>query len=400
MRRLVAYTLVVFVVFSLGCNAAPDAASTADTIYFGGPIITVNDAQPSAEAVALKDRKLLAVGARADIETRHKGPTTHMIDLAGTTMIPGFVDGHSHFSAIGLQAMVANLLPEPDGPVNTIPALQQVLRDNIARSPMVKAHRVVIGMNYDDSQLAEHRHPTRHDLDAVSTEMPVFVIHQSGHLGVYNSKALSLMGITAKSANPAGGVIEREADGKTPSGVMQENAHFGIVYKLLPKFSLEETLAQLQVGEATYIANGVTTVQDGKTDLATLKALYGLADAGAFKIDIVSYVDIATIGDDPILHGPLMSRRYTNHFRIGGVKLTFDGSPQGKTAWFTQPYFQVPPGEQRSYAGYPAFTDAEALKWFSLAYQNSWQMLTHANGDAAIDQLIKIARTARSERHV
>jgi len=111
---------------------------------------------------------------------------------------------------------------------------------------------------------------------------------------------------------------------------------------------------------------------------------------------VVSYADIVTLGDDPILHGPLMSRSYTNHFRIGGVKLTFDGSPQGKTAWFTQPYFKVPTGEKKSYAGYPAFTDAEALQWYSLAYKNNWQMLTHANGDAAIDQMIKTVRAAEA----
>jgi len=378
--------------FSLGCNSSPDAASTADAIYFGGPIITVNDAQPSAEAVAIKDGKIFMVGSRAEIEKNHKGATTRMIDLGGKTMIPGFVDAHSHFSIIGLQASSANLLPAPDGPVNTIPALQQTLRDYIATSPLVKAHQVVIGMNYDDSQLAEHRHPTRHELDAVSTELPIVAIHQSGHIGVYNSKALAMMGITAKTPNPAGGVIEREADGKTPSGVMEENAHFAIAYKMIPKFTPEETVAQLQAGEASYISNGFTTVQDGKTDLATLKALPAIAKSGAFKVDIVSYADIAAMGDDPILHGPLMSRSYADHFRIGGVKLTFDGSPQGKTAWFTVPYFKVPAGQKKTYAGYPAFTDAEALKWYSLAYQNNWQMLTHANGDAAIDQLIKTVR--------
>jgi len=199
------------------------------------------------------------------------------------------VDRHSHFSLIGRQAISANLLPAPDGPVNSIPALQQTLRDFIATSPVVKVHQVVIGMSYDDSQLAEHRHPNRQELDAVSADLPILVIHRSGHIGVYNSKALAMLGITANTPNPAGGVIEREADGKTPSGVMEENAHFGLAYK--------------------------------------------------------------------------MSRDYTHHFRIGGVKLTFDGSPQGKTAWFTQPYFKVPAGQKKTYAGYPAFTDAEALKW-------------------------------------
>jgi hypothetical protein len=346
-----------------------------------------------AGLATIKDGKILLSGSDEGV-LKSKGEKTQVVDLGGKTMIPGLVDAHSHFSLVGLQAVSANLLPPPDGPVKTIPALQQTLRDYISTSPIVKAHQIVIGMNYDDSQLVEHRHPTRQELDAVSTDMPVIIVHQSGHLGVFNSKALSMIGITAKTPNPAGGVIEREADGKTPSGVLQENAFFGVVFKMIPKFTPEETVAQLQAGEAVYLANGFTTVQDGKTDPVTLKALPGLANAGAFKVDLVSYADIAAMGDDPILHGPLMSRNYTNHFRIGGVKLTFDGSPQGKTAWFTQPYFKVPAGEKKTYAGYPAFTDAEALKWTSLAYKNNWQLLVHTNGDAAIDQLIKTVRTA------
>lgn len=377
-----------------GCRG-PAPLPAADTIYAGGTIVTVDDAAPAAEAVAVKDGTIVAVGTSADVMKR-KGEGTTLVALGDKTLIPGFVDAHSHFSGVGLQAISANLLPAPDGPVNTIAALQQALRDHMATSPIVKAHGVVIGFNYDDSQLAEQRHPTRRELDAVSKDMPVFVIHQSGHIGVYNSKALAMMGITPATANPAGGVIEREADGRTPSGVLEENAHFGVVFKLLPAFTPQEYVAILQAGETSYIANGFTTVQDGKTDLKTLQSLTEMTRAGAFKIDIVSYADMAATGDDPLLHGPLMSRDYVNGFRIGGVKLTFDGSPQGKTAWFTQPYVQVPAGQKKTYAGYPAFTDAEALKWFTLAYKNHWQMLTHANGDAAIDQLIRTVRAAQA----
>ena len=163
------------------CRTA-DSSTAADAIYFGGPIITVNDSAPFAEALAVKDGLIVAVGAKDDV-LKGQGASTKVVDLAGKTLIPGFVDAHSHFSVIGLQAIAANLLPAPDGPVNDIPALQKTLRDFMATSPMVKAHRVVIGMNYDDSQLAERRHPTRQELDAVSTEMPLFVIHQSGHFG-------------------------------------------------------------------------------------------------------------------------------------------------------------------------------------------------------------------------
>ena len=395
-KKVLSAVLASSLAFMLGCKSSPTPANTADVIYTNGNILTMDDSHPSANGVAIKDGKILLVGSNEDV-LKAKGDNTGVIDLGGKTMIPGFVDSHSHFSTVGLQAMSANLLPPPDGAVQSIPELQQTLRDYIATSSMVKAHNLVIGMNYDDSQLAELRPPTRQELDAVSTDIPILIVHQSGHIGVFNSKALQMAGITAKSTNPLGGVIVREADGKTPNGVLQENAFFGVVFNMLPKFTPEETLAQLQAGQQIYLANGFTTVQDGKTDPVNLKVLPAMAQVGLLKVDLVSYADLAVIGEDaPVLHGPLMSRTYTNHFRIGGVKLTFDGSPQGKTAWFTKPYFIVPAGEKKTYAGFPAFSDADAQKWVSIAYKSNWQLLVHTNGDAATDELIKTVGVAQA----
>ncbi len=361
----------------------------ADTIYTNGEVITMNDIHPSAEAVATKDGLIVAVGSIEDVQIL-KGPDTQVIDLKMKTLVPGFIDAHSHFAGVGTQAIVANLLPNPDGPVNSISDLQAVLREFIEKSPIVKNYNVVIGFNYDDSQLEEKRHPNRHDLDAVTTELPIVIMHQSGHLGVYNSKALEQMGIDADTQNPPGGVIEREIDGKTPNGVMQENAHFMIFFKLIPDFTQEDLVKLYKSGEYSYLSNGFTTVQEGKTDLATLKVLPSIAASVGFDIDIISYPDIKELGDNPILHSELMSKQYHNGFRMGGVKLTFDGSPQGKTAWFSQPYYKPPTGQPANYAGYPAFSEDEALKWMNLAYENNWQLLVHTNGDAAIDQLIKL----------
>lgn len=389
-----------FVLFFNGCSKSTSPETTgnnivADSIYFGGTIITMNDSQSNAEAVAVKNGKIVAVGERAEVEDAYQGTATTMIDLAGKTLVPGFIDGHSHFSEVGMQTVLANLLPPPDGTVKNIAELQQAMRDFIATSPVVKTYGIAVGMNYDDSQLAERRHPTRQELDAISTELPIMISHQSGHFGVLNSKALAKVGLTAASVNPAGGVIQREADGVTPNGVLEENAFFGIVYKMFPDFTPEEITAQLQASENIYLANGFTTIQDGKTTKANLNTLMALAEAGKFKADIASYPDIVTLGDDPVLHGTLMSRSYTNHLRIGGIKLTLDGSPQGKTGWFTIPYFKVPAGQPNSYAGYPAFSDEKLTEWIMLAYKNNWQVIGHCSGDAAIDQFIKALRAAQ-----
>jgi predicted amidohydrolase YtcJ len=396
---LILCTLSLGMLLSIaGCKEeGPEPEQRADAIYYGGPILTMNDDQPRAEAVAVKDGKIEAVGTLANIEKQHKWRRTEMVDLGGKTLIPGFFDAHSHLGAVGLQAISANLLPPPDGPVKSIAQIQQALRDFLASSPNARKYGVLIGFNYDDSQLAEKRSPTREELDAVSTDIPIMVIHQSGHIGVYNSKALANSGISADTPNPEGGVIGREADGKTPNGVMEENAHNMMLMKTLPKFTPEQAIGLVEAAQEIYIANGITTAQEGRADPSTLATLITASLEGKLKIDVVVYPDLVMNENNPVLSGPLMSRRYTNHLRLGGVKMTFDGSPQGKTAWFTRPYFIEPEGLKADYRGYPIFAkDADALSLMTKAYQNDWQVLVHANGDAAIDQLIRVVKAAQA----
>ena len=198
--------LVVAVVLS---GSVAGAQETADRIWFGGPILTMDDAAMRAEAVAEKDGRILAAGAQADVMA-FKGPDTEVIDLGGRAMLPGFVDAHGHVFMGGLQAMSANLLAPPDGEVTDIASLQQTLRDwAAANADAVESTRLIVGFGYDNAQLAELRHPTRDDLDAVSRDVPILVIHQSGHLAALNSKALEVVGYDAGTEDPAGGVIRR-----------------------------------------------------------------------------------------------------------------------------------------------------------------------------------------------
>jgi predicted amidohydrolase YtcJ len=177
--------------------SAQSAAGPADTIFFGGPILTMNDGMPRVEALAVKDDRIVSVGTRSEVE-KLAGPQTRTVDLEGRALIPGFVDSHSHVSGIGLQASVANLLPAPDGQGNDIAALQRALTvwDSGASSPL-KKYGWIVGFGYDDSQVKQQRHPNRDDLDEVSKDRPILVIHQSGHLGAVNSKVLEMLGVTA-----------------------------------------------------------------------------------------------------------------------------------------------------------------------------------------------------------
>lgn len=381
-----------------GCASSGTATPglAVDSIYLGGPILTMNDAQPNAEAVAVRDGRIAAVGSRAEM-LKMKGAHTRVVDLQGKTLLPGFVDPHSHVSGVGLQAISANMLPPPDGSNASVAQIQKNLRSYLETSPDAKELGMVFGFGYDDSQLSEQRHPTREELDAVSTTLPVIIIHQSGHFGVLNSVALERAGITAQSVNPQGGVIGRKAGSQEPNGLLEENAFFMSIGRVMPKLTQAQTSSWLQKSQDLYLQFGYTTAQDGRSDPNTVTSMAEAAKAGVFKLDVVAYPDILELGNSGIMDGPYYSRDYTQRFRIGGVKLTLDGSPQGKTAWLTQPYYKTPAGKPADYAGYSVVPTEKANDLVTQAYQKGWQMLVHANGDAAIDQLIGAVRVA-SER--
>ncbi len=372
-------------------------AQPADAIWSGGPIVTVNDAQPSAEAVAVRGGRIVGVGTLADVERRFRGPRTARVDLKGRTLVPGFIDGHGHVTLVGFQAVVANLLPPPDGPVDSVEALQRTLRAWMAENPWYREYGIVMGFGYDDSQLKEQRHPTREELDAVSADLPVVLIHQSSHLAVLNSVALRRAGIGADTPDPEGGVIRRKAGSREPDGTLEETAQIAALVKLMPALGEAQQLALLKAGQDLYLRFGHTTAQDGRTSPASLGTFPKAAARGLLKLDVVAYPDLLMNGDDPMLKGPLHARTYTNGFRIGGVKLGFDGSPQGKTAWLSQPYFKAPPGRAATYAGYPILKDEEAEAQVLRAFRNGWQVLIHTNGDAAIDQMLKAVASASSK---
>ncbi|HQR28975.1 MAG TPA: amidohydrolase [Anaeromyxobacteraceae bacterium] len=379
--------------------ASPALGADADAIYFGGPIVTMNDRQPSAEAVAVKGGKIVAVGSRRSVEKGQKGPRTAMVDLRGRTMVPGFIDAHGHMWGAGVQAVAANLLPPPDGGVRSIRDLQEQLRAWMTSSPIARDLGVVIGFGYDDSQLAEQRHPTAEDLDAVSTELPMIVIHQSGHLHALNTRALEMAGITAATEDPQGGAIRRKPGTREPSGVMEGTVLIREFLRIMPRISPEQQLALLDAGQKLYARYGHTTAQEGRALPGNVDLYVAAARAGRLELDVVVYPEALLVEPSGgFMTGPYAGRTYRNGLRIGGVKLTLDASPQGRTAWLSQPYLTPPPGQAPGYVGYPALTDDQAIAAVSRAYENGWQILIHANGDAAIDQLIRAVRAA-SARH-
>jgi len=374
------------------CSPADAATDAPDTIYSGGPIITISDVQPTAEAVLVRAGKIVAVGSATEVEKQAQAPVTR-IDLRGRALLPGFVDPHGHVVMVGLQALAANLLPAPDGNGNSFAALQSMLRDWIGKNGrIIERYNLIIGFGYDDSQLQEQRHPTRAELDAVASDKPIIIVHQSGHLGVFNSKALSEAGVAKDTANPQGGVFRREADGVTPNGVCEEAAFFATIGKLLARLDAQAYLDMIKAGASFYASFGYTTVQEGRAMPGSATMLAKAGELGLLNVDVVVYPDVFES-----LNEIAPSRNYNNRVRIGGAKATIDGSPQGKTAFLSQPYYKAPDGQKPDYRGYAAITKEQILNAVDLAFGKGWQIITHANGDAAVDWLIEAVDAATAK---
>jgi predicted amidohydrolase YtcJ len=389
-----AHVLGIGAALVAGIAIAPAAVAqqTADSIWSGGPIITMNDKAMRAEAVAVANGKILAVGKRSDV-MKLKGPATQMIDLKGTTLLPGFVDAHGHVMAGGIQALSANLLAPPDGKVRDIAGLQQTLREWMAANEAaVRKVNLIIGFGYDPSSLAEQRHPTRQELDAVSKDVPVIILHQSGHMSVFNTKALAVAGVSADTPDPQGGLIRREADGKQPNGVLEELAHYPAAMKVLGAVGTDGAQTFVRAGADLWARFGYTTAQEGRSTPATVALMRQVADGGGLKIDVATYPDVL-IDRDFIKNN--LSTTYTNRLRVAGAKLGIDGSPQGFTAWRDRPYVAPVGSFPKGYAGYQSATNEQTLQAVDWSYANGVQLLTHANGEAANDLLIAAHTMAR-----
>ncbi|WP_305986681.1 amidohydrolase [Roseibium sp. MMSF_3544] len=376
----------------LACLFASQALAqeVADRIWLGGPIHTMNDAAMTVEAVAEKDGRILFVGS-ADVVMEHKGDTTELVDLDGRAMVPGFIDSHGHVVMGGIQALSANLLAPPDGTVQDIASLVVQLKEWASNNrSTVEAVNLIVGFGYDPAQLAEQRHPTREDLDAVSTDFPVYIVHQSGHIGVTNTKGLEVLELNAASEDVPGGVIRR-GPGGDPDGVLEGNVHFSALGNLFGSLGQAGFLELGRAGTKLWASYGFTTAQEGRAVPLVVDVLNELAELQELEIDVAVYPDVMVDRDFVAAN---QSRDYVNRVRIAGGKLTLDGSPQGFTALRDRPYYdpvgEYPPG----YTGIAYETMETVIDMVDWAFENNVQLLSHANGEGASDRLIAAVEAA------
>ena len=362
----------------------------SDMIYLGGDIITMDENNPMAEAVAVKDGLILAVGPKDDV-LKTKGAATQIVNLGGKTMLPGFIDGHSHFFQAAMIADYANVSAPPVGTASSVAGIIAVLKEHVAQQAL-KPGEWLIGYGYDGSALTDGRDATRDDFDPYFPDNPMVLVHVSGHGCVLNSAGFKAVGIDANTPTPPGGVTVRKPGSNEPAGLLMENSMFPILMAL-PKPSPQVLLEHLTTAQQMYASNGYTTVQDAPIDPKVMPLYQKAADEGRFFLDLNGYWEshqfLATAKPGTDYRSPR-----AGHYRLAGVKVIADGSPQGRTAYFTKPYLTCGPGGEKNWRGTPIVPPEHLNAVVKLAYECDAQILVHCNGDAAIDMLLDAHKAA------
>ena len=346
-----------------------------DKIYYNGDILTMEDTRTEPEAVLISDGIIAFTGSLKEAVRAAHQP--EMTDLNGKTLMPAFIDGHSHISLVAQFSQFADL-----SGCESFADIKMRLTA-FQKEKKIGDGGAVIGVGYDHNFLDEKKHPDKNVLDEVSDQIPVFVLHASGHMGVGNSVLLKEAGIDASTPDMEGSRFGRIPGSMEPDGYAEETKALNLllarVYAKIPR----DPKAQIEIAQELYLSHGITTIQDGAASGQDVEALFEAAKEGLLKADVVSYV---LVGEEPEKleqEYAGLKKAYWNHMKLGGRKVILDGSPQGKTAWLSKPYA----GEEE-YRGYPAMEQEKVQTYIRNAIESGVQILAHCNGDAASQQWI------------
>ncbi len=400
-QRASTLAVIACVAFTAGgCSRKPDAAApgatpaipaageqTADLIIHGGSILTLEDDKPGyVEAVVVAQGRITFAGAATDAMSRRRASTV-VKDLGGKAMLPGFIDAHSHFINAPTLSQQVNVSPPPVGVGDTVPQIIAALKDWLAKANIPDGGWIQ-AWGYDDSMVKGGK-LTKRDLDGAFPGHKVIVLHVSLHGAVLNSRALEWAGITRDTPTPEGGIIARGPDGKDPEGLLMETA-FLPVFAKLPQPGEAEMLDLLKPGQMMYAENGFTLANEGYTHTKDIRLLQTAAAQNRLFIDIVSLPGFSEM--DQWLNKPEFPfGRWNNRLKLQGIKITQDGSVQGKTASYLEPLLTGGPQGQKDWRGNSTLPYADFAKLVSSAHGAGLQIFVHANGDGAIQQVIKVA---------
>jgi len=370
-----------------GAVVAESDGEKHPTHIFIGTIITMAEALPQAEALAIKHDKIIAVGAAADIEPL-AGPLTKRIELGDRVLYPGLIEPHMHLwvTAINYHWIDCSSLASR--------SLEEITRRLSAAAKTAKPGEWVLGKLFDPSLLEGSPGLTAVVLDKIAPDNPVFILNASMHFGYVNSKALELAGITKDTPDPAGGKIDRNPDG-TPNGILGEMGAIAPMLKHIKSIKPVDIIRNIHAVTTDAAAVGVTTMREAATgglfgdkEITLLHALYRL---GRLKTRLsLALIDENAQKWKPTKHAEPQAGN--DHVWVGARKIVADGSNQGGTGYLSQPY------KGTDNRGALNLTPAELLERIRWCDANGWQLMIHANGDAAVDVVVDSYHTVLKDR--
>lgn len=369
----------------------------ADRVLVNGNILTVDEQDTIAQAVAIRDGKIVAVGSNEEIEGL-VGEQTHRIDLDGKTATPGLLDSHIHFAYGGLNRLLQVDLSYPN--VKAIPEVVATVRE---RAGQLQAGDWVRGRGWDEGKFTELRYILASDIDEVSQQNPVWLTHTMGHYGVANSRALSMAGITKDTPDPPGGTIDRLENGE-PSGILKETA-MSLVTSLVPEPTLEQTREAIRQMAKAFNAEGMTGLKDpgiGKVFDADLgpalevwQAYQDVLAEGDLSVRVVVLWRSPRTMEDaerlvekirPFTQPDVVTAN--DNLKSGGIKIFVDGSGGARTAWMWDDWNKNRTENDEGNRGYPALDEHLIRQQIRYYHDEGLHIGSHAIGDRAIDWVV------------
>jgi len=389
--------LFVLSMFFLIARPASAEDADADRILTGGRILTVDSGDRVAEALAIRGGRIVAVGTAVEIE-RLAGAATERIDLRGRTATPGLIDAHAHFSQGGLLRLTHLDLGFPK-----VKSIADVVNAVEGRSATAKPGDWILGRGWDEGKFSDRRQVVAADVDPVSDGHPAWLVHTTGHYGVANSAALALAGVSRETADPPGGVIDRDAGGN-PTGVLMETA-MGLVARHIPPAGPEKMREGIRamVGEfnrecMTGVKDpgiGSSLVYDPEAAMDTWNAYREVLADGALTVRVFAlWHSPKTIAEAKKLIRLIEPLNWPGTSGVedrlvsGGIKMFADGSGASRTAWMWQDWNRDVSGVDAGNTGYSAFNEELMRKLIFLYHDAGFHLGVHAVGDRAIDWVV------------
>lgn len=364
-------------------------------VFINGDVLTMDADNRVLQALSTRGELIEAVGSTEEIMAL-VGDDTEVIDLRGRTLLPGFIDAHGHFPGSGMRVIAADLNSPPIGVLNTMAEVLAALKKQAAKT---SSGKWVTGFGYDDTLLAEKRHPTRAELDEVSTEHPVVAMHVSGHMLVANSVALELVDIDASTPDPEGGVIGRRPGSTEPNGLLEETARLSMMPLMQDDIGFTDFYRLVKAAVNEYSAIGVTTAQSGGTSKELTTGLSFFSKVGVIPQRLVLFPFETEFGES-LFNGDYDPADYnSDKVVMGAVKIVADGSIQGYTGYLSMPY-HTPYHGDASFRGYPAVLREPLFEQVEALHKAGYQIAIHGNGDESIEDILDAFEAAQQAHPV